>query len=151
LKAAEAQRKAAELARPSEPGPFLALARGKAEEGETALARQLYWEFLKKWPRDALVGEAHFELGETYATEQRCQEALSEYGKVIRDYAKSKAAPSAYLKSAACFRTLKLPDDAKLALEELVRAYPKTEAAGKARKELAELERSGRKGSSKKK
>src|SRR5262249_10557145 len=57
-KAAEAQRKAAELKRPNEPGAFLSLAKGKLEEGDNALARQLFWEFLKKWPKDPLAGDA---------------------------------------------------------------------------------------------
>jgi tol-pal system protein YbgF len=148
---ANAQRKSAELVRPTEPGPFLTLARGKAQEGESALARQLYYEFLKKWPKDPQAGDAHYGIGETYALEQHCREALSEYGKVIQDYPKSKSTPAAYLKSAACFRTLKLNDDAKLALQELLRVYPKSEAAKSAKVELANLDKATKKGSSAKK
>lgn len=149
VKAAEAQKKAAELQRPSEPAPFLALARSKVAE-DPELARQLYWEFLKKWPKDGLASEAHLGLGEALEKDTRCREALSEYGKVIQDYPKSKSAPSAYLKSAGCFRQLKLNDDAKLALEELVRAYPKSDAAKLAKVQLQDLEKSGKKGTPKK-
>ena len=44
---------------------------------------------MKKWAKDALIGEAHYGLGETFFTEDKCREALFEYGKVIQDYAKS--------------------------------------------------------------
>lgn len=138
-KVIDAKKKADELKRPEEPKEFLKLAAEKQKGGDVALARQLYNEFLKKWPRDDSIGEVHYALGETYLEEDRCREALYEYGKVISDYAKSKIASSAYLRSSECFKKLKLNTEAKLALDELVKQHPKSDAAKTAKTRLAEL------------
>jgi len=138
-KQVEAKKKAEELKRPEEPKDFLKLAGDKQKAGDVALARQLYNEFLKKWPREESVGDVHFALGETYLEEDRCREALYEYGKVISDFAKSKVAPNAYLRSSECFKKLKLTSEAKLALDELLKQHPKSDAAKAAKPRLAEL------------
>ncbi len=135
----ETKKKADELKRPEDPKEFFKLASEKQKGGEVAVARQLYNEFLKKWPRDDSVGEVHYALGETYLDEDRCREALYEYGKVISDFSKSKVAPSAYLRSSECFKKLKLTSEAKLALDELVKQHPKSDAAKTAKTRLAEL------------
>ncbi len=142
--AAAAEPKKEELKRPEEPKDFLKLCEDKAKAGETELARKLYMEFLRKFPRDESVGEAHFGLGELSFGEQKCREALYEYGKVIQEHAKTRSAPTAYLRSADCFKQLKMNDEARLALEELVKSHPKSDAAKTAKTRLAEL-RKGKK------
>ncbi|MGE6757268.1 tetratricopeptide repeat protein [Corallococcus interemptor] len=141
VKEAEAKKKAEELQRPTDKKEFLALAQEKAKAGDALVARQLYNEFVKKWPKDALVGEAHFGLGETYFAESKCREALFEYGKVVQDHAKTASAPEAYLRSSDCFQKLKMKEESKLALEELVKSYPKSDAAKTAKTKLAELDK----------
>ncbi len=138
-KAAAARRKFDELHKPADPKLFLALADSKSKEGDYVLSRQLYDEFMKKWPRDPLIGEAHFGRGETFYAEDKCREALAEYGKVIADYAKSPSAPSAYLRSGDCFGKLKMKEEARLALEELIKNYPRSNAAKEAKARLAAL------------
>jgi tol-pal system protein YbgF len=130
-----------ELKRPDEPKPFFALAEEKAKAGENDVARKLFSEFLKKWPRDELVGEAHFGLGELLFLETRCREALYEYGKVLQEHPKTKSAPTAYLRSSDCFKELKMVDEAKLALNELLKQHPKSESAKLAKQRLADLDK----------
>jgi tol-pal system protein YbgF len=130
-----------ELKRPDEPRAFFELAQDKAKAGENELARRLFSEFLKKWPRDEQVGEAHFALGELLFLETKCREALYEYGKVLQEHPKTKSAPTAYLRSSDCFKELKMIDEAKLALNELVKQHPKSEPARLAKQRLAELEK----------
>ncbi len=130
-----------ELKRPDDPKEFLKLAEEKAKAQESELAKKLYTEFIKKWPRDEQMGEAHFSLGELYFGETKCREALYEYAKVIQDYPKTKSAPMAYLRSSDCFKEIKMVDEAKLALTELLKQYPKTEQAKTAKTRLAELEK----------
>lgn len=139
VREAEAKRKAEELKRPEEPKEFLKLADDKAKAGDLPLARQLYNEFLKKWPREPSAAEAHFGLGETYFTDDKCREALYEYGKVIQEFTGSRAVPQALLRSADCFKKLKMVAESKLALEEVVAKHPKTDAARSAKQKLAEL------------
>jgi tol-pal system protein YbgF len=149
LKEAEARKKAEELKRPTDKKEFLALAQDKAKAGDVVLARQLYGEFLKKRPKDALVPEAHFGLGESYFAEDKCREALFEYGKLLQEHPKAPSTPEAYLRSSECFQKLKMQDEARLALEELVKGYPKTDAAKTAKTRLAELDKAKKKGSKK--
>lgn len=143
--AATPEPKKEELKRPDDPKEFLKLASDQAKAGEQDLARKLYTEFLKKFPRDEGVGEAHFGLGELFFGEQKCREALYEYGKVIQDFAKAKSAPTAYLRSSECFKQLKMNDEARLALEELLKSHPKSDAAKTAKTKLAELKKAGKK------
>ncbi len=133
-----------ELKRPDDPKDFLKLADDKSKAGELDLARKLYAEFMRKWPRDEGIGEAHFSLGELFYGEQKCREALYEFGKVIQDHPKTKSAPVSYLRSSECFKQLKMSDESRLALEELVKSFPKSDAAKTAKTKLAEL-RKGKK------
>jgi tol-pal system protein YbgF len=149
LKEAEARKKAEELKRPTDKKEFLELAQAKAKSGDVVLARQLYGEFIKKWPKDALVAEAHFGLGESYFAEDKCREALFEYGKLLQEHPKAASTPEAYLRSSECFQKLKMQDEARLALEELVKGYPKSDAAKTAKTRLAELDKAKKKGSKK--
>ena len=144
VKEAEAKKKAEELQRPTDKKEFLALAQEKAKAGDVLLARQLYTEFLKKWSKDPLVGDAHYGLGETYFSESRCREALFEYGKVVQEHPKASTAPDAYLRSSECFAKLKMKDESRLALEELVKGYPKSAAAKTAKERLAELDKAAK-------
>jgi len=146
LKEAEARKKAEELQRPTDKKEFLALAQEKAKAGDTVLARQLFSEFLKKWPKDALAADAHFGLGETFLAEDKCREALFEYRKVLEEHPKSSSAPDAYLHSSDCFKKLKMQEESRLALEELVKNYPKSDAAKTAKSRLAELDKAKKKG-----
>jgi tol-pal system protein YbgF len=138
-----------DLKRPDDPKEFLKLADEKAKGGDTELARKLYTEFLKKWPRDEGAGEAHFGLGETWFGEQKCREALYEYGKVIQEHAKTRSAPAAYLHSADCFKEMKMIPEAKLALEEVQAKHPKSDAARTAKQKLADLAKAVPKGGKK--
>jgi tol-pal system protein YbgF len=130
-----------ELKKPDEPKAFFELAQDKAKAGENEQARKLFAEFLKKWPRDEQVGEAHFALGELHFLETKCREALYEYGKVLQEHPKTKSAPTAYLRSSDCFKELKMMDEAKLALNELLKQHPKSEPAKLAKQRLADLEK----------
>jgi TolA-binding protein len=145
LREAEAKKQAEALQRPTDKKEFLALAQQKAKAGEVPLARQLYSEFMKKWAKDPLMGEAHFGMGETYFVEDKCREALFEYGKVLQDFPKTPSAPEAYLRSSDCFTKLKMKEESRLALEELVKSHPKSEAAKTAKTRLAELDKAKKK------
>jgi tol-pal system protein YbgF len=136
VKEAEAKKQAEALKRPEDKKEFLALAQEKAKAKELPVARQLYSEFMKKWPKDPLMGEAHFGMGETYFSDDKCREALFEYGKVIQDFPKTPSAPEAYLRSSDCFAKLKMAEESRLALEELVKAFPKSDAAKTAKTRL---------------
>ncbi len=136
-----AQPAGADIARPADKKDFFALAQAKQKSGDVAVARQLYLDFIKKFPRDDLAGEAHFQLGETYFVEDRCAEALPEYGQLVKAFPNSKSMPTALLHSADCFQRLKNLDAAQAALEQVIKRYPGTDAAKKAKARLADLKK----------
>ncbi len=138
---AEADKKAKELQRPADKAEFLALAAAKGKAGDVPLSRQLYNEFLKKWSKDPLAAEAHFALGDSYFQEARFSEALYEFGKVVQDFPKFGRTPAAFLKTSESFAKLKLPKEARLALDELLKAHPASPEAKVAKARIAELDK----------
>jgi len=132
---------AADIPRPADKKDFFALALSKQKAGDVVVARQLYLDFTRKYPRDDLAGEAHFQLAESYFAEDKCPEALPEYGQLVKAFPNSKSMPTALLHSADCFQRLKNLDAAQAALDQVIKRYPGTEAAKKAKARLAELKK----------
>jgi TolA-binding protein len=148
-KQAEAQARADALKKPTSAKEMLELADEKAKAGDRPLARQLYAELLRKWPKDALAGQSEFGLAEMYYADNKCEDALSHYGTVIKEHAKIPAVPDALLHASECFRKLKMTDASRDALNELVKNHPKSDAAKTAKTKLAELDKAAKKGGKK--
>jgi tol-pal system protein YbgF len=136
---------ASDVQRPADKKEFYALALNKQKAGELAVARALYVDFIRKYPRDDLAGEAHFQLAESYFTEDKCTEALPEYGQLVKAFPNSKSMPNALLHSADCFQRLKNTEAAQAALDQVIKRYPGTDAAKKAKARLAELKKPAKK------
>ncbi|MEN9799160.1 MAG: hypothetical protein RL653_2856 [Pseudomonadota bacterium] len=141
---AEARRRAEDSSHPSDKKGWLAAAREKAA-ADPALGRKWLADWLKKWPKDELAGEAYFALGESYASEGNCREATPEFGSLLRGFPKSRYAAPGLMKSYECFKELKMPEEARFALETLVDGYPDTAEAKQARVRLDELDRAAKK------
>jgi tol-pal system protein YbgF len=147
----EGRKRAATLKRPTEKGEFFALAQQQEQAGERAVARQLYEEYVKKWPTDPRAADAWFRMGEISYGEKRYREAVLSYGKVAQDFPRSDKAPDALLRTGEAMAALDLKDDAKAIFQDVVKRYPKTAAAKKASARLAELSKSTKKAPPKKK
>jgi tol-pal system protein YbgF len=141
----EGRKRAAELKRPTERGEFFALAMQQEQAGEKAVARQLYEEYVKKWPTDPKSADAWFRMGEISYGERRYREAVLSYGKVAQDFPRSDKAPDALFRTGESMLALDLRDDAKAIFQDVVNRYPKTTAAKKASNRLAELSKSSKK------
>lgn len=141
-RAAAADKKPADdVPRPTDKKEFFALAQSKAKSGDIQTARALYVDFIRKWPKDDLAGDAHFALAESYYAQDNCPEALPEYGQLIKSFGKSKSVPLAYVRSGDCFARLKNPEAAKLAYEQVVKDYPRSSEAKLAQKGLSGLKK----------
>jgi tol-pal system protein YbgF len=147
----EAKKKAEQLKRPADKAEFFALALAQEGKGERAVARELYEEFVKKWPADPRAADAHFRLGELWFGEKRYRQAILEYGKVAQDFPRSDKAPDALLRTGESMLALELKDDARGLLEEVTKRYPKSTAARRAKARLVELAKSKKKPASDKK
>jgi tol-pal system protein YbgF len=142
-RAAAVDKKAADdVPRPTDKKEFFALAQSKAKSGDVQTARTLYLEFIRKWPKDDLAGDAHFALAESYYGQDNCPEALPEYGQLIKNFGKSKSVPLAYVRSGDCFARLKNPEAARLAYEQVLKDYPRSSEAKLAQKGLSGLKKS---------
>ncbi len=135
----EAQRKAQQLKRPADKVEFLALAQQQEASGERGVARQLYGEFVNKWPTDPRAADAHFRLGELWFGDKRYREAILEYGKVAQDFPRSDKAPDALFRTGESMLALNLRGDARKLFEEVQKRYPGTTAARRARARISEL------------
>ncbi len=135
----EAKKKAAALKRPADKPAFFALAQSQEQAGEPGVARELYQEYVRKWPTDPRSADAWFRLGELNFGEKRYREAVLAYGKVAQDFPRSDKAPDALFRTAESMVALDLKDDAKGIYEDVVARYPKSDAAKRARARLAEL------------
>ena len=141
----EGRKRAEALRRPSEKGEFFSLAQAQESAGEKAVARQLYDEYVKKWPADPRAADAWFRMGEISFGEKRYREAVLAYGKVAQDFPRSDKAPDALLRTGESMLALDLKDDARAILQDVVSRYPKTTAAKKASARLAEMSKNPKK------
>ncbi|ACL60333.1 tol-pal system protein YbgF [Methylobacterium nodulans] len=88
-------------------------------------------QFIQSHPRDALVPDATYWLGETYLQRNRTREAAEQFLKVSTDYARSRKAPEAMLKLGASLNALGAREQACATLAELERKFPQASAAVK--------------------
>jgi tol-pal system protein YbgF len=141
----EGRKRAETLKRPADKGEFLALAIQQEQAGERAVARQLYDEYVKKWPTDPRAADAWFRMGEISYGEKRYREAVLSYGKVAQDFPRSDKAPDALFRTGEAMLALDLKDDAKAIFQDVAKRYPKTTAAKKANARLAEMAKPAKK------
>src|SRR5512137_67286 len=137
----EGRKRAETLKRPAEKSEFFALAMQQEQSGERAVARQLYDEYVKKWPADPRAADAWFRMGEISFGEKRYREAVLSYAKVAQDFPRSDKAPDALFRTGEAMLSLDLRDDARAILQDVVNRYPKTTAARKAASRLADLKK----------
>lgn len=133
-------KKPAATERPADKKAFADLVIKKLQESP-AEGRSLAGEWLRKYPSDPLAARIHYELGASYFAEKNCRGALAEFGTLIKpdapkSFSQSEWAPQALLKSSDCFDALKMREEARLALEEIVNTYPKSPAAKTAKAKL---------------
>ena len=139
LAAYEAEKEKAKAPLPEEPAKFLALARAHHEKKEYDEARRLYQAFLKKWPKDPLAAEAQFGLGQSWYEEGAWRPAILEFNTFRETYPKHAKVPDALLRIGDAFAKIDLKPEAGKFYDAVVRNFPKTKAAGEAKKKKKAL------------
>jgi tol-pal system protein YbgF len=81
-------------------------------------------QFLQSHPRDELVPDATFWLGETYAQRGRHREAAEQFLKVSTEHPSSRKAPDSLLKLGGALAELGAREQACATLAEIPRQYP---------------------------
>jgi tol-pal system protein YbgF len=126
------------LAEPAEKRDFedaLAIFR----KGDFAAAQPAFLDFLKRYPKTGYAATALFWLGNAqYATRDH-KEAMINFRALIAREPEHLRAPEAVLSIANCQIELKDTRGARKTLEDLLKAYPQSEAATAAKERLTRL------------
>jgi tol-pal system protein YbgF len=92
-------------------------------------AEMAFRAFLQSHPRDRLVPDATFWLGETYLQRNRAREAAEQFLKVSTEHGRSGKAPDAMLKLGVALNALGARDQACATFAELDRKFPQASSS----------------------
>ncbi len=106
-------------------------------QGKYQKAEQAWQTYIHQNPKGNLVSNAYFWIGECEYRQQRYEEAILDYQKVVSNFPNSNKIPDALLKQGMSFAQLGDTDSAKIVLDKLVKLYPNTPQARMAKKQLA--------------
>jgi tol-pal system protein YbgF len=100
------------------------------EHGQAVLE---FMDFVAKYPKHGLLPRAQYWIGEAYYVQRDYPQALREFKRVLEMDPGALAASDAWLRIGMCHASLHQPAPATAAWQRVVREYPRSEAAGKAR------------------
>jgi tol-pal system protein YbgF len=112
---------------------------GIFRKGEFAPAQAAFTEFLRRYPQTGYRPSALFWLGNAQYANRDYRGALGNFRALVAQAPDHARAPEAVLSIANCQIELKDSAGARRTLDDLVKAYPQSEAAGAARERLARL------------
>ncbi len=107
--------------------------------GNHTAANQSFTAFLQRYPESGYLPQAYFWLGSTHFAQQECSKAIPAYQTVATRFPNSQKAPEALLNIASCQLEVKDKAGARETLEQLLKKYPSSAAAGMGKERLAEL------------
>jgi tol-pal system protein YbgF len=107
--------------------------------GEFDRAAPMLVSFLKRYPASGYVGSARYWLGNAQYGQRQYKDAIATFRAFVSAAPEHQRAPEALLALANCQAELKDNKSAKKTLEELLKAYPRSEAAQAGRERLVAL------------
>lgn len=107
------------------------MAYGYVLRKDYALAEQTFRDFLKKYPNERLVPDAHYWLGESMFQRQRYRDAAESFLAVSTKFEKSGKAPDSLLRLGQSLAALKQKEAACATLAEVERKFPRASASVK--------------------
>jgi tol-pal system protein YbgF len=123
---------------PAEQRDFEA-ALGAFRKGDFVAAQAAFAEFLRKYPSSGYKPTALFWLGNAQYANRDYRGAIANFRALLQQAPDHPRAPEAVLSIANCQIELKANVSARRTLDDLVKAYPQSEAASAARERLARL------------
>ncbi|MBI5644072.1 MAG: tol-pal system protein YbgF [Deltaproteobacteria bacterium] len=108
--------------------------KGSFNESRAVLSR-----LLKIYPDNALADNALYWIAESYYSEKDFEKALGRFKEVAEKYSNENKAPDALLKAGFSYLEMENFEKGRESLERVIKRYPGTEAAAKAKKALAKL------------
>jgi len=107
--------------------------------GDMKKSRELFARFIELYPKHDKTANSLYWLGETYYNDKNYDQAILEFQKVVKNFPDKEKVPAAMLKQGMAFINLKDSKSARYVLKELVRLYPASEEAKRAREQLKGL------------
>lgn len=98
-------------------------------------------DFLKKYPKSPLAANAQYWLGEVMYSSRNYRGAIDEFVVVLEQYSDSSKAPDAAIKLGYSFYEMKNWVYARRTLQDIMRNFPKTQAASLAEARLAKMKK----------
>ena len=126
------------VAEPSEKQEFEA-ALAVMRKGEFAPAQTAFTNFLKRYPQSGYKAPALFWLGNAQYALRNYRDAITNFRTLVATDTDHVRAPEAVLAVANCQVELKDVKGARKTLEDLLKAYPQSEAASVAKDRLSKL------------
>ncbi len=123
----------------STPEEMYDYALGLIKNGDTKKGREVLNAFAAKYPDHRLMQNVFYWKGETFYVEKDYESAILSFQDVIDRYPAGEKAPDSMLKQGLSFQALNDKKNARILYELLLSKYPKSMAAEKARRNLAEL------------
>jgi len=106
------------------------------EQRDFAAGREMMETFLKRYPQDDLAVNAAYWIGETFYAEKAYEKSILQFEEVIETYGEHPKVASAMLKQALAFEASGDKATAELLLQKLIKGYPLSGEAEKAKKKL---------------
>lgn len=100
------------------------MAYGLVQQRQYEQAEMAFRQFLQAHPRDKLVPDATYWLGETYYRRARYPDAVEQYLKIYKTFGSSRIAPESMLKLSMSLKGMNQPEQACATLAEIGRKYP---------------------------
>ncbi|MGD9972434.1 MAG: tol-pal system protein YbgF [Desulfatirhabdiaceae bacterium] len=113
-----------------------ARAKAKFDSGELEESREMFTQYLKRFPKAPSADAAQFWIGEIYYRQKWYEKAILEYQKVIETYPKGNKIQAALLKQGFSFYNLGDKANGRLVLKELVNKFPNSNEAKIAKQKL---------------
>ena len=123
---------------------MFAAALAKLRAGDDGQAALEFTEFVAQFPSHPQAAAAQNHIGEAYYRQRDYRQALGEFQKTVDGYTQAAQVSEALLKIGLCQRALGDPARAKASWEQVVKQFPKSDAARQARTLLAARPAGGR-------
>ncbi len=108
-------------------------------KGEFPAAQGAFGDFLRRYPSSGYGASARFWLGNAQYANREYREAITNFRALLASTPDHPRAPEAALSIANCQIELKEAAAARKTLQDLIKTYPQSEAAGAARERLSRL------------
>lgn len=113
----------------TDPKAMLELAKKHLVEDRPKAAEAVLLRFIEQHPKDPNLAEARYRLAEASFNAKSYTQALQRFQEVLDKHPNSQWSPWALLRQGECFEKQGRKENAKLFYDELVRLYPKSQAA----------------------